>query len=176
MTTLSKYQRPRTNSKATKKNSTILCSEITPPKIQKPLPNPRRGNPRQTHSLNWLVYMVNWSTSVKQKECSPTKVLCKLPHSHFLIKKHRSKNFLYLKKIICQKFLETISNYPYCVTCDHVSKTKFMRWRTNQFSINYSGGTDIDTKEARPWNTCITGNARNICLTLYSWHKLLYLF
>ena len=48
---LSKYQRPRTNSKTMKKNSTILCSEIIPPKIQKPHPTPRRGNSHQTHSL-----------------------------------------------------------------------------------------------------------------------------
>ena len=52
-TTLSKYQRPTTNSQATKKNSTILCSEITPPKIQKPLPTPRRGNARQKHTVSF---------------------------------------------------------------------------------------------------------------------------
>ena len=37
--------------KATKKNNTMLCSEITPRKIQKLHPTPRRGNSHQTHSF-----------------------------------------------------------------------------------------------------------------------------
>ena len=45
---LSKYQQPRTNSKSTKKNSTIHCSEITPPKIQTLHSTPHPGN-----SIDW---------------------------------------------------------------------------------------------------------------------------
>ena len=41
MSLLSKYQRPRTNAKTTEKDSTIPCSEITFPKIQKPNATPR---------------------------------------------------------------------------------------------------------------------------------------
>ena len=42
MSLLSKYQRLRTSSKTTKKDSTILDSEITSPKVQKPNPTPQR--------------------------------------------------------------------------------------------------------------------------------------
>ena len=41
-------------------------------------------------------------------------------------------------------------------------QNKLMRWRTKWFSIKYSGGTEKDTKKARPSNTRITGNAQNI--------------
>ena len=50
MSTLSNYQRPRTSSK-TRKNSTILCSEVTPHKMKKPHPTLRKGNSHQTHRL-----------------------------------------------------------------------------------------------------------------------------
>ena len=39
MSTLSKFQQLRASSKTTKKNSIIICLEITPGKIQKPWPN-----------------------------------------------------------------------------------------------------------------------------------------
>ena len=45
MSTLSKLQQLRASSKTTKKNTIIICLEITPRKIQKPHPTPRRENP-----------------------------------------------------------------------------------------------------------------------------------
>ena len=145
MTTLSKYQRPSPNWKTTKKNSTILCLEITPPKIQNPSPNsPATKFPPNTQSQLTGLYS-KWQKSVKQKECSPTKVLCKRSSFSFLYKKAQIKQFLRTLKIIYQKFLEKISNYPNCVIMQLREQNKFMRWWTTQFSINYSGGTDKDT-------------------------------
>ena len=47
MSTLSKFRRLRAGSKTAKKNNTIIYLKITPHKIQKPHPTPRRENPRQ---------------------------------------------------------------------------------------------------------------------------------
>ena len=42
-----------------------------------------------------------------------------------------------------------------------IFKNSLFSW-SEKFSINYSGGTDKDTKKAQPSNICITGNAQNI--------------
>ena len=47
MSTLSKFQRLRAISGTAKKNNAMICLEITPNKIQKPQPTPRRENPRR---------------------------------------------------------------------------------------------------------------------------------
>ena len=87
-----------------------------------------------------------WQKSVKQKECSSTKVLYKCSSFSFLYKKAQIKEFRYLKKMICQKFLETISNYLNCVIMRSREQNRFVRWWTSQFSINYSSSTYKDTK------------------------------
>ena len=124
MSPLRKYQRQRTKSKATKKSSTALYPEITSHKIQKLNPTPRRGNSRQTHSLNCFLSIMNDKSQQSKKNGLQQKSYVNVTHSHFLIKKrvsllsrkcHRSKNFQYLKNIICQKSVDSISHYPNCV-------------------------------------------------------------
>ena len=69
MPTLSKFQWPRARSKTTKKNNTIICSEITPHKIQKPHPTSRRENPRRKSA-----------ESVRPTKNSPPRNQANSPH------------------------------------------------------------------------------------------------
>ena len=91
---LSKYQRPRTNSKrAKKKDSTTLCSEIYNTQYTATPPNsPARVFPPNTQSQLTGLHS-KLQKSVKQKECSPTKVLCKRSSFSFPYKKAQIEEF-----------------------------------------------------------------------------------
>ena len=75
MSTLSKLQRPRASSKTTKKNNIIICLEITPRKIRKPHPTPRRENPcRKKKKMHSLHRFTGNSAKNLQKPCSQRKI------------------------------------------------------------------------------------------------------
>ena len=91
---LSKYQRPRTNSKtAKKKDSTTLCSEIYTTQYTATPPNsPARVFPPNTQSQLTGLHS-KWQKSVKQKESTPTKVLYKRSSFSFPYKKAQIEEF-----------------------------------------------------------------------------------
>ena len=92
MINLRKYQRPRTNSKAAKKQYyTRLRNYTTQGTETPPISSTRKFLPHTRSQFTGL--HSRRQKSVKQKECSPTKVLCKRSWFSFPYKKAQIEQF-----------------------------------------------------------------------------------
>ena len=126
MSTLSKLQRLRASSKEIKKNSSIICLEITRHKVQKPHPVPRRENLHQKCTVSagsratvWVLLCGLRKTLADNRSINKWQVTCSV-YNLF-----DSFNFC---KVYMGSFLDTKFNFCF----KFVNKTTFFvtSWNT----------------------------------------------